>query len=68
MFDNRLTPRAGCGFLDRMVINPPCQTADADEVYDGALAAATYLELYETQFVMRLLELCAELDDDDASS
>jgi hypothetical protein len=48
-----------------MVINPPRQTADTDEVYDGALAAATYLEMYETQFVMRLLELVAELDDDD---
>jgi hypothetical protein len=49
-----------------MVINPPRQP-DIDTVC-GEVFAATYLELYETEFVIRLLELCAELDDGDDAS
>jgi hypothetical protein len=48
-----------------MLTNPPRQAPDLEPHADGELAAATYLEMYETQFVMRLLELCAELDDED---
>jgi hypothetical protein len=61
MFDNRLTTRPVTVLLDGMAVHPP----DLEDVC-GEVFAATYLELYETAFVMRLLELCAELDDADA--